>query len=133
MKHILRICGGLVVAAGLVLVVSPTLQSAQSAPSNVAGIDKPVIVVTGQIEGTENWTNNFYYVLRGAVFVPDGAVLNIQEGTWVIGEAGSVGTLIVLQGGKLNAIGTAEQPIVMTSDQAPGDRKSTRLNSSHPK
>ncbi|MCL4848941.1 MAG: T9SS C-terminal target domain-containing protein [Acidobacteria bacterium] len=89
---------------------------------NVPGIDKPVVVVSGRIRGTVNWTNNYYWVLRGAVFVEEGATLNIQAGTRVVGEAGSVGTLIVLQGGKLNAIGTREQPIVFTSDQAPGTR-----------
>ena len=45
----------------------------QAPPVNVPGIDKPVIVVTGEVTGTETWTNNFYYVLRGAVFVRDGA------------------------------------------------------------
>jgi hypothetical protein len=94
----------------------------QAAPINVPGIDKPVIVVTGRVAGTETWTNANYYVLRGAVFVQDGAVLNIQPGTRVIGEAGSVGTLIVQRGGRLNAIGTREQPIVFTSDQAVGSR-----------
>jgi hypothetical protein len=94
----------------------------QAAPINVPGIDKPVIVVTGQVTGNETWTNANYYVLRGAVFVNDGAVLNIQPGTRVIGEAGSVGTLIVQRGGRLNAIGTREQPIVFTSDQAVGSR-----------
>jgi len=96
--------------------------TAQAPAVTVPGIDKPVIVVTGEIEGTENWTNNFYYVLRGAVFIPDGATLNIQAGTRVIGESGSVGTLIVLRGGRLNAIGTREQPIVFTSDQPIGTR-----------
>jgi hypothetical protein len=90
--------------------------------TNVPGIDKPVVVVTGRITGTVNWTNNYYWVLRGAVFVEDGATLNIQAGTRVVGEAGSVGTLVVLRGGTLNAIGTREQPIVFTSDQAPGER-----------
>jgi len=56
------------------------------------------------------------------VFIPDGATLNIQAGTRVIGESGSVGTLIVLRGGRLNAIGTREQPIVFTSDQPIGTR-----------
>lgn len=122
MKHPLRILGGLAIAAALVLTEVPTVRSAQSAPFNVAGIDKPVIVVTGEIEGIENWTNSSYYVLRGAVFIPDGAILNIQAGTRVIGEAGSGGTLVVSRGGKLNAIGTRQQPIVFTSDQAPGTR-----------
>ncbi len=99
-----------------------SLRGDQAPPVNVPGIDKPVIVVTGSVSGTESWTNNFYYVLRGAVFVPAGATLNIQAGTRVIGESGSVGTLIMLRGGRLNAIGTREQPIVFTSDQAIGDR-----------
>jgi hypothetical protein len=88
----------------------------------VPGIDKPVIVVTGEVDTTETWVNTNYYVLRGAVFVREGATLNIQAGTHIIGESGSVGTLIVLRGGRLNAIGTAQAPIVFTSDQAPGSR-----------
>jgi hypothetical protein len=88
----------------------------------VPGIDKPVVVVTGSITGNETWTSSNYYVLRGAVFVDDGATLNIQAGTRVIGESGSVGTLIVSRGGRLNAIGTAAAPIVFTSDQPIGQR-----------
>jgi hypothetical protein len=88
----------------------------------VPGIDRPVQVVSGHITGDVTWTNDRYWVLRGAVFVQEGATLNIQAGTTVVGEAGSVGTLIVVRGGRLNAIGTAEQPIVFTSDQAPGQR-----------
>jgi hypothetical protein len=93
-----------------------------STQTTVPGIDKPVIVVTGEINGTVNWTSNNYYVLRGAVFVREGGTLNIAAGTRVIGEAGSVGTLVVLRGGRLNAIGTRTAPIVFTSDQAPGNR-----------
>jgi hypothetical protein len=116
-----RIGTGLILAIGLA-VGSTTLSSNQAPPVNVPGIDKPVIVVTGEISGTETWVNSNYYVLRGAVFVPDGAILNIQAGTRVIGEAGSVGTLIVLRGGRLYALGTAAQPIVFTSDQPIGRR-----------
>ena len=67
---------------------SVTMRADQAPPTNVPGIDKPVIVVTNEITGTENWTSNYYYVLRGAVFVREGATLNIQAGTRVIGEAG---------------------------------------------
>jgi hypothetical protein len=88
----------------------------------VPGIDKPVQVFSGTITGNVTWTNNYYWVLRGAVFVEENATLNIQAGTTVVGEAGSVGSLIVKRGGRLNAIGTKEQPIVFTSDQAPGSR-----------
>ncbi len=110
--------------AGLALAVAMLTGgvSPVSTQTTVPGIDKPVIVVTGEITGTVNWTSNFYYVLRGAVFVNDGATLNIAAGTRVIGEAGSVGTLVVLRGGRLNAIGTRTAPIVFTSDQAVGNR-----------
>jgi hypothetical protein len=122
MKGITRTLAGLGLAAGFTVMSVTYVSSDQAPPVNVPGIDKPVIVVTGQITGTESWTNTNYYVLRGAVFVRDGGTLNIQAGTKVIGEAGSVGTLIVERGGRLNAIGTKEQPIVFTSDQPVGSR-----------
>jgi hypothetical protein len=112
-----RLAGLATVMAMLMGGVAPV-----STQTTVPGIDKPVIVVTGEITGTVNWTSNFYYVLRGAVFVNDGATLNIAAGTRVIGEAGSVGTLVVLRGGRMNAIGTRTAPIVFTSDQAVGNR-----------
>ncbi len=122
MTSVIRTLGALTIGAALVASSIVPVSSDQAPPVNVPGIDKPVVVVTGRVEGTENWTNNFYYVLRGAVFVPEGATLNIQAGTRVIGEAGSVGTLIVQRGGRLNAIGTASQPVVFTSDQPVGTR-----------
>src|SRR5918999_1804315 len=117
-----RIAFGLVVAMGMAVLPVARLSSDQAPPVNVPGIDKPVIVVTGEITGTESWVSSNYYVLRGAVFVRDGATLNIAAGTRVIGESGSVGTLIVDRGGRLNAIGTAAAPIVFTSDQPIGRR-----------
>jgi hypothetical protein len=117
-----RIAVGAALAASLSLLPVATVRTDQAAPVNVPGIDKPVVLVTGSIRGTENWVNTNYYVLRGGVFVEDGATLNIQAGTRVIGESGSVGTLIVSQGGRLNAIGTAQAPIVFTSDQPIGQR-----------
>jgi hypothetical protein len=108
----------LMAAATMAVAAAATVHTQTTVP----GIDKPVIVVSGEITGTVTWTNNFYWVLRGAVFVREGATLNIQEGTRVVGEAGSVGALIVERGGILNAIGTREQPIVFTSDQPIGLR-----------
>jgi hypothetical protein len=122
MKRMTRTLAALVVTAGLVGLAVTRVSTDQAPPVNVPGIDKPVIVVTGEVAGTENWVNTNYYVLRGAVFVRDGGTLNIQAGTRVIGEAGSVGTLIVERGGRLHAIGTREQPIVFTSDQPVGTR-----------
>jgi hypothetical protein len=124
MVHVSRILKGLAAGAALAVAVAAAVPVAAQLqpPVSVPGIDRPVVVVTGEIDGTMNWTNNFVYVLRGAVFVNEGATLNIQAGTLIAGEAGSVGTLIVLRGGKLNAIGTRTQPIVFTSDQPVGQR-----------
>ena len=117
-----RIAFGLAVAMGLAIGPVAKLSSEQAPPVSVPGIDKPVIVVTGEVTGTETWTSSNYYLLRGAVFVREGATLNIGAGTRIVGESGSVGTLIVLRGGRLNAIGTAAAPIVFTSDQPVGQR-----------
>ena len=112
---------GSLVAAGMALVAVPVFTD-QAAPVTVPGIDKPVVVVTGEVTGAETWENSRYYVLRGAVFVRNGATLTIQAGTRIVGESGSVGTLIIDRGGRLMANGTAAQPIVFTSDQRPGSR-----------
>lgn len=120
--HLSRIAFGIAVAAALVVGPVKRLSADLAPPVNVPGIDKPVIVVTGDVVGSETWVNTNYYVLRGAVFIHDGATLNIQAGTRVIGESGSVGTLIVERGGRLIAIGTAQAPIVFTSDQPIGAR-----------
>jgi hypothetical protein len=122
MQRSIRTLSGIAIVFGLLFVSVAQVATQLAPPVNVPGIDKPVIVVTGEITGEQTWTNASYYVLRGAVFVREGATLNIQAGTTVIGEAGSVGTLIVQQGGRLNAIGTREQPIVFTSDQPAGSR-----------
>lgn len=122
MQKTKRILSGLAICAGLLLTGITHVSTEQAPPVNVPGIDKPVIVVTGEVSDGETWTNTSYYVLRGAVFVPGGVTLNIQPGTVVVGESGSVGTLVVMQGGRLNAIGTREQPILFTSDQPVGSR-----------
>jgi hypothetical protein len=121
MKILPRLCGAALVAALLPAAVVPVFTDLAPAVS-VPGIDKPVIVVTGEVTGAETWVNSNYYVLRGAVFVREGATLTIQAGTTVIGETGSVGALVVSRGGRIIAIGTPEQPIVFTGDQAPGTR-----------
>jgi hypothetical protein len=122
MNYVSRNAAAVLMGAALVAGQVVSLCGDQAAPVTVPGIDKPVVVVTGSITGNETWSNTYYYVLRGAVFVEEGATLNITAGTRVVGESGSVGTLIVKRGGRLNAIGTRTAPVVFTSDQAVGSR-----------
>lgn len=62
---------------------------------------------------------NNLYKLNVSIYVPDGKVIKIQAGTVVKGLAGSglsAKSLIVAQGGKICAIGSASCPIIFTAD-----------------
>jgi hypothetical protein len=63
------------------------------------------------------------YVLTGWYFVDSLASLTIQPGTLIVGDTASAATLIIRRGGKINANGTASQPIVFTSSAPAGRRK----------
>ncbi len=65
------------------------------------------------------WTADNTYILDGFVFVEDGAVLNIEAGTVIKGKAGqgeSASALIIANGAKIYAEGTADQPIIFTAE-----------------
>jgi hypothetical protein len=69
---------------------------------------------------TYTWTNDNVYLLDGYVFLEDGGLLNIEAGTVIKGlgspTAGNTSALIITQGARINAIGTAEEPIIFTSE-----------------
>lgn len=88
----------------------------------VTEVVREIVQVSGNITGNVTWTSDKIYRLNGFVRVQDGGVLTIQPGTLVIGNRESKGTLIVQMGGKIIADGTAEKPIIMTSEKAPGLR-----------
>ena len=90
----------------------------------VTVIAKPLVEIPeGTLTGTINWTEDKIYRLNGFVRVGDGARLNIEPGTLIIGDRQSKGTLIVQMGGKIYADGTKEKPIIMTSENPPGLRE----------
>lgn len=96
---------------------------------------KPVVTVQGVLTGNISWTKDKIYKLVG--FVRVGAdttetfsstaatgTLTIEAGTTIIGDRASKGTLIIQRGSKIIANGTAEAPIVFTSERAAGQRES---------
>ena len=93
-----------------------------SEPVTVPGIDKPVRVLRGRFTSSLTLTSDTYWVLRGAVFIGAPAQLVIEPGTRLIGETATRGTLVVERGAQIIADGTAQAPIVMTSDQPIGQR-----------
>jgi len=86
----------------------------------------PVAAATIQISDTDIgpgtnivWTANNTYVLNGFVFIDAGASLTIEAGTVIKGRPGvgeNASALIVAQGGRIFANGTAQAPIVFTAE-----------------
>ncbi|MFT5356052.1 MAG: hypothetical protein ACI9KE_003274 [Polyangiales bacterium] len=82
------------------------------------------IIVSGSIEGDTTWTCPSY-VLQGIVFVTGDSTLTIEPGVQIFGDPGTpFSSLIVTSGSQLNAVGTAEMPIVFSSGNADGARAS---------
>jgi hypothetical protein len=69
-----------------------------------------------------DFTTSPSYLLSGYVFVNDGVTLTVKPGTIIRGDKTSKATLIVSQGGKLVANGTATEPVIFTSNQPVGSR-----------
>ncbi len=79
-----------------------------------------VITDDGSGTGTVTWESGNTYILDGFVFVNDGQTLTIEAGAVVKGRAGqgaNASALIVARGGKINAAGTASEPIIFTAEQ----------------
>ncbi|MCH5689969.1 hypothetical protein LWM68_40530 [Niabella sp. W65] len=75
------------------------------------------------ISANTTWTADKKYLIKGFVYVEPGVTLTIEPGTVIHGDKQSQGTLIITKGAKINAAGTAQRPIVFTSNMAVGNRK----------
>jgi len=78
----------------------------------------PVTTVTGEITANTTWDNDHVWVISGIVRVKSGATLTIEAGTYIkadLSHAAPTGVLVITKTGKINAIGTAANPIVFTS------------------
>lgn len=74
--------------------------------------------VDDNITADRTWSNDSVYVLNGRIAVTNDATLTIEAGTVVKGGSGSganAKALVIAQGSKLMAQGTAAQPIIFTS------------------
>lgn len=80
-------------------------------------------VLHGEITGKVKLSNTKIYGLDGYVYVNDGAVLEIEPGTIILGDTvGQNSVLCINRGGKILARGTSKLPIVFTSNAVPGQR-----------
>ena len=86
-------------------------------PRNYIGI------LSGTITSDVVWTRtDGQYYLNGTVIVPSGRTITIGPGVTVIGSASPGGALLIKPGGKIFVNGTANAPVVFTSEKSAGSR-----------
>lgn len=76
------------------------------------------LVLSGKINTDKTLQTGKTYKLKGTVYIVEGAKLTIEPGVTIQGEKSSRGTLVVTRGTQLIANGTADKPVVFTSDQS---------------
>lgn len=79
------------------------------------------VILTGDLP-TQTLDASKKYLLKGYAFVQSGQTLTIPAGTIIFGDKASKGTLVINRGGKIQAEGTAQKPIIFTSKLGPGER-----------
>lgn len=74
------------------------------------------LVLSGRVNQNRTLKAGSTYLLRGIVYVVDGATLTVEAGAIIHGERATRGALVVTRGSKIMAEGTKEKPIIFTSD-----------------
>jgi hypothetical protein len=100
----------------ILLVITLASCSKKNNDDNTPAPTGNTVEVSGEISANTNWTADKQYLLKGFVYVVDGATLTIAPGTVIKGDKATLGTLIVERGGKLIADGQADHPIIFTSN-----------------
>ena len=78
--------------------------------------------LSGNITSTTTLTSDKEWVLKGYVYVTDGAKLIIQPGTIIKSDISEKGALCIERGAQIVAEGTAAKPIIFTSGRPVGER-----------
>jgi hypothetical protein len=80
--------------------------------------------ITTDITASRTLYADTVYTLKGFIHVANGATLTIEPGTTIKGDFNTLGSsLWVLRGAKIQAVGTADAPIVLTSSRPVGQRQ----------
>ncbi len=97
-------------------------ETATSDPTEVT-TGNPVADISGTISAERTLSADTVYTLEGIVTVDSLATLTIEPGTLILGSTQiAPSALIVRRGGKLIAEGTADAPIIFTSEKPAGSR-----------
>jgi PKD repeat protein len=82
----------------------------------------PATITTASTDIITNTTWSGVVLLQNKIYVKNNATLTILPGTIIRGDKLTQATLIITRGAKINAAGTAANPIVFTSNEAVGSR-----------
>jgi hypothetical protein len=88
--------------------------------SDGEGAIEGTCIISGDFDESVVLTNDTTWLIEGQVRVNDGAALTIEAGTEIVGGAFGIDNLVVNQGGKIYAEGTANNPIIMRGVSAAG-------------
>jgi hypothetical protein len=97
--------------------------SATWAAASINSQQRPTVTLAGNLTTNRTLTPDTNWVLSGFYKVRSGATLTIRPGTVIVGDTLVPGSsLWITPGGKIDAQGTATNPVVFTSQRAPGSR-----------
>lgn len=103
------------------LTVLSCSQNEEVAPVDAKTRTATVVNVSGVINTSTTWSASNEYHLNGKVYVTNDATLTIQPGTKIVGlynnDPTKASALVITRNGKINAAGTASEPIVMTAEE----------------
>lgn len=81
-----------------------------------------VDTLKGEISSNMTLDASKKYIIKDLVYVTKGATLSIPAGTVLLGDKFTKGTLIITRGSKIDAKGTADKPIIFSSNAPVGYR-----------
>jgi hypothetical protein len=108
--------------------VANNLTSDPSAEASATTLISPSLIGTADITTDITANRTFFpettYTLKGFIHVTNGATLTIRPGTKILGDFTTPGSsLFIMRGARIDAQGTAAQPIVFTSSRPAGSRQ----------
>ncbi|ADY54325.1 hypothetical protein Pedsa_3796 [Pseudopedobacter saltans DSM 12145] len=106
----------------LLAVLAISFSSCRKSNDEEQNIVKEPQEISGDITSNMKLTADRVWVLDGFVFVKNNAVLTIEPGTLIKAKVGQKSALVITQGSKIMAEGTAQKPIVFTSGRPVGER-----------
>ena len=112
----------ILIAAGTLISSCRKIQVDGDTTDNTPPTGSENTILEGRITVNRTLSSQYTYKLRGLVYVTNGAILTIEPGTKIVGESGRNGGLIITRSSKIIADGTADKPIVFTSEAATPQR-----------